>query len=379
MVQAAVPHLTVRAGGPWDRASDPWVAFGRDDRVYYASLLFNETTPDNALGVSMSTDGGRSWGAPVEVIHSTKTFNDKEAIVVDTSPSSAYRGSVYVAWDIGPGGDRDNDEGEAQAMQGKRASDYKLVVARSADLGATWSRPVVIRKKKVNIGAIPRVGPDGTVYVVWSGKTSRSTYWIFFSKSADGGKTWSKPVRVAEDRLANVANLRSGAGLPSFDVDPSSGALYVAWCDKRWTGVSQVTMAVSRDGGATWSEPKPVSDAPDDAPCFTTSIAATSTGGVAVSYYDLQNDPQRKFLADVYVCISRDGGATFDPAQRITPTSFDVRNAAFAGAYFLGDYTGLVGTDTAYDMLWVAPLLPSARDASRLQPDVFTVRVEASP
>ena len=80
------------------------MAFGPNNRAYFSSLLFNETTPDNAIGVSVSTDGGRNWGLPVQVFRSNFDFNDKEAVVVDTSLSSPFFGNVYVAWDINIGG-----------------------------------------------------------------------------------------------------------------------------------------------------------------------------------------------------------------------------------------------------------------------------------
>src|ERR1051325_5806068 len=46
-----VPKLTQATDGPWDRASDPWVAFGPNGRVYFVSLLFSESRPDNAVAV----------------------------------------------------------------------------------------------------------------------------------------------------------------------------------------------------------------------------------------------------------------------------------------------------------------------------------------
>src|SRR5262249_52439104 len=95
-----IPHSTKPSGGPWDKASDPWVAFGPNNRAYFASLLFNESNPDSAVGVSVSTDGGLTWGDPVSVTFSNRDFSDKEAVVVDTFPGSPHFGTVYVAWDL---------------------------------------------------------------------------------------------------------------------------------------------------------------------------------------------------------------------------------------------------------------------------------------
>ncbi len=362
--EGILPGMSVAAGGPWERASDPWVAFGPNNRVYYVSLLFNQSTPDNAIGVSHSSDGGSTWSSPVEVHRSTIDFNDKEAITADTYAASPHFGNVYVAWD-------------KNKRQGSEFVAQQLLVARSTDGGLTWDNPKKVKKKGSNIGAIPRVGPDGTVYVVWAGGgIEDSQLSVFFSKSTNGGKKWSKPVELAEIRNAGVQGVRAGSFLPSFDVDPASGDLYIAWGDARWTGTDQATLIHSRDKGETWSAPQRVSDGPGNAASFTVSVACNSTGEVAVSYYSLRNDPERRFWMDVYVSISRDGGVNFEPAERATAESFDVRFAAQAGGFFLGDYIGLAGAGAQFHLLWVSTHLPSAINPDRRQPDVFTASTE---
>src|SRR5215218_2559356 len=98
--EGAVPGLTHASGGAFEKASDPWVAYGTGGRAYYASLLFNETSPENGVYVSTSEDGGRNWGPPVAVHNGdANNFDDKEAIVVDNYADSPFRGRVYVAWD----------------------------------------------------------------------------------------------------------------------------------------------------------------------------------------------------------------------------------------------------------------------------------------
>ncbi len=360
--ESILPGLTLVSGGPWERASDPWVEFGPDNRVYFVSLLFNETSPDNAIGVSLSTDGGLTWGEPVEVFRSFFDFNDKEALTVDVYPQSRYFGRVYVAWDI-----------NVADASGQNFVAQRLVVARSRRNGS-YRRPRRVRTGAANIGAIPRVGPDGTVYVVWAGReTESSRLTIYFSRSNNGGRRWSRPRIVAELLTRGVPDLRTGGILPSFAVDPASGDLYVAWQDHRWTGVDQSTLIFSRDGGATWSDPRQVSAAPPDAATFTTAVAVNGRSQVAVSYYSLENDPARAFLVDRYVRLSQDGGETFGPAIRASRRTFDVRFAALAGGFFLGDYVGLAGTERHFHLLWVSTQRFSEA-LGTLQPDVFAAR-----
>ena len=130
-------------------------------------------------------------------------------------------------------------------------------------------------------------------------------------------------------------------------------------------------MITSRDGGTTWSDHIQVSDGPADAPTFTVAVAVNDASEVAISYYSLRNDPQRSFLVDEYVRISRDGGRTFEPSIRLTPTSFDIRFAAQAGnSFFLGDYAGLTPAGRGFHSVWIGTPLRSTVTGN-LQPDAF--------
>lgn len=361
------PQLTPPSGGPWERASDPWVTFGPGGRVYFASLLINNSNATNAIGVSVSTDGGLSWGPPIEVARSSADFNDKEAVVADAFPSSPHFGNVYVAWDV------NKFDGNNQVKK------QVLAVSRSTNNGASWNPFKKLHKKKFNLGAVPGVGPDGTVYVVWTHFTSPVAPLnpqVYFSRSEDGGKRWSQAKAVVTMTSRDVAGIRAGERLASFAVNPINGDLFVAWMDNRWAATSQATVSYSRDRGETWSTPQRVSDGPDDAHAFTVSVAVNQRGEVGVSYYSLRNDPARASLTDCYINISRDGGLSFEPARRVTEQSFDLRFAAQTGEFFLGDYIGLVGTDSGFRLLWVGTDLSSAINPSRKQPDVFTAAAE---
>ena len=361
--ETVLPGLTLVSGGPWERASDPWVEFGPDGYVYFASLLLNQSNPDNAIAVSRSTDGGRTWGNPVEVFSSTIDFNDKEALTIDTYPESPYLGRVYVAWDI-----------NVADASGQNTIRQDLVVARSEDQGESYKRPKVVRRGFNNIGAIPRVAPDGTVHVVWSGRRGGdNTLFLFSSHSSNGGKRWSSPRVIGILGYVGVPDIRSGDILSSFTIDPQTGDQYLVWQDGRWSGVDQITFMYSRDDGRSWSNPQRVSTAPLDAPTFTTSVAVNGLGQVAVSYYSLENDPARAFLVDRYLRISNDGGESFGPAIRATRRTFDIRFAAVARGFFLGDYVGLVGTDKQFHLLWVDTRRGTPIAGGR-QPDVWTAR-----
>jgi hypothetical protein len=355
-----IPNLTVLTGGPWERASDPWVAFGPGHVAYYVSLAFDESSPDNAVVVSTSRDGGASWGDPVTVHSPTgRDFDDKEAIVVDTRAGSPFFGRVYVAWDMAP------DTGNVQPV----------LFSWSDDEGASFS-PAVTVTQGTSLGVVPLVGPGGVVHLVWTNFASATRAELLTSRSEDGGASWSAPVRIADVFAAGVPGMRTGDGLGAAAVDPKTGSLYVVWQDARDTGsVDQVLFSRSTDGGESWSEPRRISDGPGDAAAFTPAIAVDGKGRVAVSYYSLRNDPSRSLGVDLYCTLSSDRGQSFGASRRLSGRTWDATFAAFSRGKFLGDYQGLVGGSRTFTALFVATQRRSALDASRFQPDVFTATV----
>lgn len=365
--EALVPRLTRASGGVFEKASDPWVAFGTGGRAYYCSLLFNETNPDNGIYVSVSKNGGRSWGPPVAVhTGDIRNFDDKQAIVVDTYADSPYKGRVYVGWDTVV----TNEAGTAVMLQIER-------MAWSGNGGASYSPAIDLERDGMNIGVIPLVGPGGVVHAVWAHMDNdQSPIVLHASRSEDGGVTWSEPVQIVQMQPAGVRFQRSGDILPTAAVDPRTGRLYVAWMDGRFTsGVAQVALSRSDDGGRTWSAPQRVSDGAGDSPSYTPALAVSGDGRVAVSYYSLRNDPTRQFLVDLYAVTSRDG-VNFGASRRVSSTSFDVRFAAVAQELFLGDYMGLAGGSKSFYALWIGTMEKSRLEPSEKQPDAFVSKIQ---
>ncbi len=360
---ALVPGLTIASGGTWSRASDPWPAFGPGGVVYFNSLLFEPGLPnDNAIAVSISEDGGFTWGPPVEVVRDPLDFHDKNSMVVDTVSTGPHRGNAYVAWDI-------------NLFRGGRYVAQRLVVARSTDGGRSWSRPRRVAQGPTNIGVVLRVGSDGTVYAVWAAALPGApTLSLRFASSTNGGRRFSSPRKIADMLPIGVEGWRSGAILPSLAIDPLTQDLYVAWADARFTGTDQATVVVSRDGGASWTAPMRVSRGPDASPAMTVSVTTNGAGEALVGYYTIRNVVGRPTFADYFVTRSRNRGESFGPRVRVSRPSFDAGQAARAaqGAFFLGDYVGLTGTDDGFVAVFTAAFAPSRLGPGR-QADVFAV------
>ena len=147
------------------------------------------------------------------------------------------------------------------------------------------------------------IGPDGTVSVAWQ-DYRRNQADIYFSKSTDGGKTFSPNVRVNDD----VG--RAGQLYPSLAVD-RSGTVYLAWHDFR-KGDQDIYFSMSADGGKTFSRNIRVNDDAGTAGQFNPSLAVDDTGAVHIAWHDLRNEE-----ADIYYAMSRDRGVTFSRNVRV--------------------------------------------------------------
>ena len=145
-----------------------------------------------------------------------------------------------------------------------------LFVSHSKDKGKTFSPTVKVNSVPENIAADgenrPKVAVtgEGRVYVAYTSSLEKPfSGHIRFSRSLDGGTTFSEPVTVNDNR--EVISHRFEA----MAVD-SRGQITLAWLDKRDQSVAQlkgqaytgaaVYYAVSTDGGASFGPNRKLAD-----------------------------------------------------------------------------------------------------------------------
>ena len=137
--------------------------------------------------------------------------------------------------------------------------------------------------------------------------------------------------------------VRTGDLIPQIAVDDNSGALYVVWQDDRFTGEEQIAFSRSTDGGRSWSATRRISTVGGVNQAFTATPRVASNGTVAVQYYDFRFDNPATtppLTTDTWLLRSTNGGASWTE-ERIGTMSFDMTTAPDALGYFVGDYAGL--------------------------------------
>lgn len=342
--------------------SDPALAWDNSGRAYACYMLLSEDASGNAgaaIVVARSTDSGQTWsqfGNPVvNRITLTTNLDDKEMFVIDNTSGQAHSfpGRLYVIW----------DEGNAER------------IAHSDD-GVTWST-VTPSSNTTAIGGNLAIGPDGTVYAVW---TRYNVETIVFSKSTDGGATFSAPVVIATNALQSFGSnnlppaqdTRGINGFPSIDVDrnPASaffGNIYVAYNDfptGTTTGADlNAYMIRSTNGGTSWSTRLKVNDDNFGASQFFPWLAVDqSDGSVNMSWIDSRIDPINRKTQSVYA-RSIDGGVSFEPNILVTDNGANFRNnvnyadenttdnPSFNGNQY-GDYSGIAAFNRQVHPLW---------------------------
>ena len=200
---ACSDNLTTAYTSPFTRASDPWVSFDSAGRAYQISLGLELPNADG-IEVSTSIDGGATWTPPARLIADSGDvhFNDKESITGDWRPGVGA-GKAYATWTRGslPGFDKQS----RVALEHTFAYSGLPMFSKTEDGGQTWSAPVPMIKSVIDMaGTQIVVLPDGTLVNVaamlvrGSGiQPSPQQYLWIALVSKNGGRNWSAPIKIA--------------------------------------------------------------------------------------------------------------------------------------------------------------------------------------
>lgn len=332
-----------------------------EGNLYAAWTRFESGSANNEqVEVVTSTDGGRTWSAPVGVTSALPGF--KQGVNLKT----ASDGTVYAFYTV--------------YTSGGVTDEPAIGMSVSTDGGVTWTSGVLIidnirgvratgvDKSGIRSAAFPTAAVDisggardGNLYVAWPnigvpGVNTGTDMDIYVISSSDGGATWNTPVRVNQDA--------SGQGkkhfLPWITCDPVTGNLSMVFYDDRNVAATDVEVfaANSLDGGVTWEDFK-ISDV-----SFTPAPIPGLAGGYFGDYLGIS-----AHAAKVYPVWTdnRDGIARAYVSAYVLADPTDPNGVSAGAAY--SDFT----TPNTIELTWTDPT--TLVDGTPISSGDFTIEI----
>ena len=254
-----------------------------------------------------------------------------------------------------------------------------LEFSRTTDGGATWSPPVLVDQPgpfQIDLSPKILVLPDGTLLAVFARadfETGLGT--LHAARSLDEGRSWLPAVQAGAKPIPqDLVDPETGLplpqpGFPSAAVAPD-GTIYIAFEDSRSPTSGAIGILRSRDGGRTWT-----TIALPDVPAFAfePAIAVDAHGTVGVTWYDLRNDRpgDGALSADVWFAHSQDRGRSWRQTHVAGPT--DLRTAPLPVHNYIGEYQGLAGMPRGRGFAAIFTL--AAPQAKNGPTDIFFARI----
>lgn len=197
--------------------------------------------PANPISISTSTDGGKTFAEPVQVLFNNLNNNLRSAIAL------ADGTLVAVFYDIG-------------SLDGRRLEQFRVWSIRSTDGGRSFGPALFVNENAGGDQVDVTADPTGRLFAVWDVlRGAREGRGVFFSKSEDAGKRWSAPSRLTE-----LSEGERQQHVPTVAARPD-GTIAALWVDYRNDSrgeCSDVYIRASRDLGKTWTDAQRVSTKP---------------------------------------------------------------------------------------------------------------------
>ncbi len=321
---ASCPH-----NGSDDDRPSIWVDNNPFSRKYGRMYVsFNNFDIDGGALFVTYSDDGVSWSTPAQL--TTEFVRDVQLtgqLPGPPPPNAGYISNVYLAgMDEGSGG----------------LSTRQNIMFNSRDGGSTWNEVMVGSRFNppgdalCSAGAYfakmnpiirhmgwgqPAVGPGNVVHYDYAAHGVLSTGDIMYTRSTDGGNTWSTPIVLNDPET----NQYQSHWMPSLNVNYNLAAftppenVTATWYDRRQATTSCVNVTdpgcmyqryavQSQDNGVTWGaniavspvEPQPAQDDPEIQSCYAgdydystalnnNSYTTWTDGRVAINGVNVQN------------------------------------------------------------------------------------------
>jgi hypothetical protein len=331
--------------------SDPTVDWSSDGTAWSTTMGINSGSTVLKVQSYRSANGGATWTFD-GTISGTQTNTDKQMEWIDHSATSAFANNNYVIWHNGnpafmnhrtsSGWGTPVQVSDSQATGTCIGADVKtnsagdvfgffpdtgsrgIFVVKSTNGGASYGTPVRINTtfRGYDIGVPSFDSRRALVYVSGGAYKNGATNNVY--------ALWT--------------NLSGDAGCSSTTSEP--GASVTSTCKTR------IWFSRSTDGGATWSAAVKLNNQSGLNDQFNPFLSVDETNGtIGAIYYDTVADAGR-LKVDIYYQMSTDGGATWQAAVKVTTAMTDETVTGADSGNQFGDYNSLSGYANAFFPSW---------------------------
>ena len=289
--------------------------------------------------------------------------------------------------------------------------DYDVWHVSSTDGGSTWSSANVVQPSNGYRQTDPQLKTDSSnnIYIVWQGQdiSSPTKYEIKYSKSTDGGSTWSAVSNIASDPSSddsapsilvdnndnlfvffprsnscivckstdsgsswNVSSFDAGSnsGLTSIDNIPpysavvdTSNNIHICWSN----GLQDINYKSSTDGGSTWSATEEIYDgsAYDG---FICKLAIDSYDDLHLVFYG--EDSENTSLEQIKYLNYTEPYITTDAVTNLKSTTVTFNGTATAK--FTTSERGFTYSTTTTPTIYTGTKVPSSSGSGSFDEDI---------
>ena len=334
---------------------------GADVKTNSAGDVFGFFPDTGSRGIYMvkSTNGGASYAAPVKIVTTydsydigVPAFNSRRILLYVSG--GAYRNgttnNVYALWSDLSGDSGCTAAGNEPGSSTTSTCKTRVWFSRSTDGGATWSARVKINNQSgLNDQFNPFLAVDetngtlGAIYYDTVADAGRKKVDVWYQMSTDGGATWQAAVKVTSSMTdETISGADSGNQFGDYNSLSGYGnSFFPSWTDRRSNGKEEIwTAKVTASAAATYS----ISGSAGTA-------GATVTAGSASASSDASNNYSVAGLAaGTYTVTPSKSGCTFSPASSsVTITSANVTGINFTATCSVPTFSisGNAGTSGA--------------------------------
>ncbi len=365
----------------------PSASFDQDGNCYIFSSSYNLFEADNMPGINMeeanvvakSTDGGINWTRPLATTRDPGICHYLDFPFGTTDPYRSH--TLYIV------SSDDTCLVRETCTDPEFTGNQHIVFQKSIDAGISWTHLSKIasfaQDNPNQCTPIPQwhqlaVLPDQHHTLFLSSMIQRSPADVldptpfdelYLFRSKDEGKTWKRKLltKVPHVLVVDPDSFDPMLSVTDFTtkdmaVNPCNGYIYLVYSDPQFnpTGQAGAVIRMSKNGGKSWTKPRPINPHSLDVQTFLPTVAIAKDGTVGVLFYDFRSfetgDPTLN--TDVWMAFFDKNLEHHLGEILLTPDSFDSRQSirGYNGVdpkncdfdYYLSNHVGLKAIDNDF-------------------------------